>query len=228
MVMPTVFSERERVLTNFDFIDIATGRGIRKLYGGQLSGATILSDTPFASTYITTNEQVGGAGSTWTEFGNNDYDLVFKRPLIIGSFEVTAKPASKLRRILYDAWPYWQGSQPKFTFYFRALTDIKHESNYVYDIQYSTGKISKIAPWQISIPPKNNGSTYEVTIRNNVYLINTGDAFVRVAEVIGAKTPLEYESVYSFHVTSRSWLALALLAGILAGGLSIVGSWLLN
>ena len=153
--------------------------------------------------------------------------MVGEKPSDIGLFEVTAKPASKLRRILYDAWPYWQGSQPKFTFYFRALTDIEHECNYVYDIQYSTGEISKIAPWQILIPPKNKGSTYEVTISNNVYLINTGDTFVRVAEVKGAKT-LEYESVYLFHVTSRSWLGLALLAGTLAGGLASLGSWLLN
>lgn len=151
--------------------------------------------------------------------------MVGERPSIVGLFEVTAKPASKLRRILYDILPYWQGSQPEFTFYFRALTDIKHQCRYVCDIQYSTGKIPKLAPWEFLVPEMKKGVKWETTV-GKMHLINTGDTFLRVSEVTSAKTTLEYESVYLFHVTSRSWLAIALLAGILAGVLSILGSWL--
>ena len=151
--------------------------------------------------------------------------MVGERPSSIGVFEVTAKPASKLRRILLDILPYWQGSQPEFTFYFTALTDIEHQCRYVCDIQYSTGKIPKLAPWEFLVPKMKKGVKWETTV-GKMQLINTGDTFLRVAEVTGAETTLEYESVYLFHVTSRSWLALALLAGILAGALSILGSWL--
>ena len=152
--------------------------------------------------------------------------MVGERPSRIGLFEVTAKPASKVRRILYDSWPYWQGSQPEFTFYFRALTDIEHKCGYVCDIQYSTGKIPKLAPWEFEVPEMKKDGKWETTV-GRMHLINTGDTFLRVAEVKkGVKTPIEYESVFSFHVTSRSWLTLALLAGILAGALSILGSWL--
>jgi len=151
--------------------------------------------------------------------------ILGERPSIIGLFEVTAKPVSKLRRILNDILPYWQGSQPEFSFYFIALTDIEHQCRYVCDIQYSTGKIPKLAPWEFLIPKMKKGGKWETTV-GKMHLINTGDTFLRVAEVTGAETTLEYESVYLFHVTSRSWLALALLAGILAGALSILGSWL--
>ena len=92
---------------------------------------------------------------------------------------------------------------------------------------YSAGKIPKLAPWEFLVPKMKKGCKWETTV-GEMHLINTGDTFLRVAEVIGAKTTPEYESVYLFHVTSRSWLALALLAGILAGALSILGSWLSN
>ncbi len=153
--------------------------------------------------------------------------MVGERPSIIGLFQVTAKPASKLRRILYDIIPYWQGSQPEFTFYFEALIDIEHKCRYLCDIQYSTGKIPKLAPWEFSLPEMKRGGKWETTV-GKMHLINTGDTFLRVAEVTGTKTnpELEYKSVFLFHVTSRSWLFLALVAGILAGVLSILGSWL--
>ena len=63
------------------------------------------------------------------------------------------------------------------------------------------------------------------TVIDDMHLVFTGDTFLSVAEIKGTQ-PLEYERVFLFHVTDRSWLALALVVGLLAGGLSILGSWL--
>ena len=147
-----------------------------------------------------------------------------ERPAQIGMFEVTAKPASKLRRILWDILPYWQGSRPKFKITFKALFDTDYDYNYLSTIEYSNGKQANFK-WQLEIPKMKKGKIWETTV-NEMYLTYTGDTFLIVAEVKGTESTSGYESVFTFHVTNRSWLALALLAGILAGVLSILGNLL--
>jgi len=146
------------------------------------------------------------------------------RPTQIGMFEVVAKPASKLRCILWDILPYWQGSRPKFKITFKALFDTDCSYNFLSTVEYSNGGEADFK-WQLEIPKMNKGKTWETTV-NEMYLTYTGDTFLVVTEIMGEGTISEYKPVFIFHVTNRSWLALALLAGILAGALSILGNWL--
>ena len=83
MVTPSIFSQRKGSLINYDFSNIATGRGITKLYGGQLSGQNILSDIPFYSTYPVKNVFGTATVGGWTLSQDLDYDMEFEKPITI-------------------------------------------------------------------------------------------------------------------------------------------------
>ncbi len=161
---------------------------------------------------------------------SKNHYMVGERPSQVGNFVVSARPASKLRQITYDIFPYWQGSVPVFEISFEALWDIDKDYHYLCAFEYSNGQRSK-PQWQIQIPKLRKGKIWKTPVNeatfNKMHLVFTGDTFLIVAEVMGEREP-KYESVYLFHVTNRSWLSLALLAGTIAGGLSILGNWLLN
>ncbi len=83
MVLQKKFSPQEpALLGTFPATSIATGTGILPLYCGEMSGAYLMSDQVFSSTFITTSKIVGG-NPDFTLFIEIDYDLTFTRPLII-------------------------------------------------------------------------------------------------------------------------------------------------
>ena len=61
MVLQKKFSPQEpALLGTFPATSIATGTGILPLYCGEMSGAYLMSDQVFSSTFITTSKIVGG------------------------------------------------------------------------------------------------------------------------------------------------------------------------
>ena len=154
--------------------------------------------------------------------------MIGERQVTIGFYDVTARPALKLRRALFDILPYWQGAKPKFEIIFEARTDIDHQSNYLCAIQFSNNQLSKPL-WEVLIPKLKEKEERKYTV-GDMPLFFTGDTFLIVAEKPSKEKGAvpHYESVYMFNVTNRSWLALTLLAGILAGGLAALGNWIIN
>ena len=147
-----------------------------------------------------------------------------KRTAEIEFFKVTGEP-SFIRRILFDFPPFWQGSSPQFRLTIEAKTNMKNESNFLYSIEYAYGDMYPEQQLQIlPIKAKEKRVYYLVPMP----LMYTGDSFLKVAELLNVKDNLRsgYQTVYSFHVTSRSWLWLTVLAGLLAGLFSAIGNHL--
>ena len=147
-----------------------------------------------------------------------------KRTVKIGLFSVTGEP-NFIHRFFFDFLPFWQGSSPQFRLTIEATTDIEHESNFPYSIEYAYG--DRYPEQQLKILPikaKEKRVYYLVPMP----LIYTGDSFLIVDELLNVKDNLRsgYQTVYSFHVTNRSWLWLTLLAGLLAGLFSAIGNLL--
>ena len=147
-----------------------------------------------------------------------------ERTVDIEFFRVTGHP-SRLRRIFFDLLPFWQGQNPRFWLTIEALTDINHDTNFLYSIQYPNGE--KDPPQQILTLP--------IRIKEKrVYklmplpLIYTGDDFLIVAEILNDSKVSKYYTVYSFNTTNRSWLTLAIVTGILAGVFASIGNWLIQ
>ncbi len=118
-----------------------------------------------------------------------------------------------------------RGLSPQFRLTIEVKTDIKHESNFLYFIEYAYGDVYPEQQLQIlPIKAKEKRVYYLVPMP----LMYTGDSFLKVTELLNVKDNLRsgYQIVYSFHVTSRSWLWLTVLAGLLAGLFSAIGNLL--
>jgi hypothetical protein len=146
--------------------------------------------------------------------------MASERPAIIGFCEARARPASIFHRLCWDLLPYWQATKPKFEIALIALQDMPSE-DYLYSLEYYNGE--KYPPQQIHVTPMKQGEKRSFTI-GDMFLMYTGDTFLIMCDAMEKK----YESVYVFHTTSRTWLALAILAGFLAGVFSTLGVWLFN
>ena len=145
-----------------------------------------------------------------------------QRPVTLGFCEVTARPASMLRRICYDLFPYWQASKPKFELTVTALEGFSSPQDFLYSVEFSNGQ--KTVPKQLRISHIKVGDKRSYVV-NEIYLVFTGDTFLIVADI---HKPNDFQTVYMFHTTSRTWLALAIFAGFLAGVFATLGHWLLS
>ena len=147
-----------------------------------------------------------------------------KRTVDIGFFKVTGQP-NRIHRILLDYLPFWQGADPQFELIIEATTDIDHESKFLYSIEYSNGDSNP--PQQLNILPmkKDDKRTYTLV---PMPLICTGDSFLIVSEILSESRLSGDQTVYSFHTTARSWLALAIIAGIFAGIFATLANLFIN
>ncbi len=71
------------------------------------------------------------------------------------------------------------------------------------------------------------GNKRKYQIRD-ILLVFTGDSFLVISESPFTITPPHFETVYMFNTTNRSWLALTLLAGTLAGSIAALLNWIMN
>lgn len=149
------------------------------------------------------------------------------RTATVGLHTITARPKNKLRK-RFDMFPYWQSSRPTFELMFTALADTS-DCNFLYALQFSNGQ--KTSPQQLKVSALKEGAQRTYIIGNNIdmFLVYTGDTFLVVADITEERTSEPYyQTVYMFHTTSKAWLALAILAGILAGVFSTFGNCIAN
>ena len=136
--------------------------------------------------------------------------------------EITAYPASVWRRLLWDIIPYWQSSRQGFILSIELRPNFGSRQRFMYRIQYSNTQRTK--PEELGVSNLRVGYKNKYALKK-LPLLYTGDTFLIVADSSDI-TPSEkpgkdpYQTVYSFHTTSRSWLALAVVAGIFAGAIS--------
>lgn len=149
-----------------------------------------------------------------------------KRTANIEFFQIAGEPSLR-HRIFFDIYPFWQGSTQRFRLIMEAKKDIEHKSTFLYTVEYAYG--DQYPEQQLSIAPI---KAKEKRVYNLVPipLLYTGDSFLKVTELLDSKNNVRsgYETVYSFHVTNRSWLWLTILAGLLAGLFSALGNLLFS
>lgn len=139
-------------------------------------------------------------------------------------YRFTAKPQSRWRRFTFDFLPYWQSSKPRFIL---NVTNIKgsptQENKEIrWFIKFATGDTTDGVA---NIPPLQEDSSATLIVGDKL-LGFTGDTLLILpVELLDGK-PREYETVYAFHTTHKSWVFLAVVAGILAGAFSVLGQWL--
>jgi len=146
-----------------------------------------------------------------------DRDKAMKGQIIVikNKYEVTVKPANWARRLLMDLWPYWQGSKAKFSISIKAKHDIKREHFNIF-IEYPNSSPKELG--MTDVINAHSGNVKTIILESEPF-IHTGDTFI----TINAGKYRNDKPIYSFHVTNRSWVSLAILAGVIAGILALIG-----
>jgi len=143
--------------------------------------------------------------------------VIFQRVIDFNGYQITTKPKG-LRKYLWDIFPYWQGSTPKFEVTLKALRNIPSTSRWRFILFDKT--LSTDNPETLEWIDEENIKEGDIIPRivKTVPISFTGDMQL-VIDDRGTK-----KTIYSFHVTHRSWLALAIIAGILAGIIASLGN----
>lgn len=114
---------------------------------------------------------------------------------------------------------FWQSSSSKYKVVFQAQTDITKPKRFAVRIQSANHETNASL---FDLPPSKSGTT--ITDKTDeLPLINSGDA----ALTVGVAGYSAQRAIYSFHVTDKSWLTLALIAGSIAGIFSVLGQLLI-
>jgi hypothetical protein len=139
------------------------------------------------------------------------------RIVTLGSYEITTKPVGFWRRKLFDAIPYWQASTPKFEVIFKSTAHIPASIKFIFRLRFENTQSDNLN--SITLSDTKTGDINSVIVSTKP-LVYTGDTFLTVME----SHVQNEQSIYCFHTTNRSWLALAILAGILAGLFATFGN----
>ena len=138
-------------------------------------------------------------------------------------YRFTAKPVSKFRRLTGDFWPYFQASRPSFVLSIERLDSSSKEHEARWYIKFANGDTTGS---KFTIPTLQEGEKINFKI-DKVFLGFTGDTLVYLPSDLISPRPLMYHTVYTFHTTPKSWLALAVSVAILAGIFTALVQWLL-
>ncbi len=114
-----------------------------------------------------------------------------------------------------DSWPYWQGSKAKFSISIKAKDNIEREHFNIF-IEYPNGSPKELG--MTDVTNAHSGDSRTIIVESEPF-IHTGDTFI----TINAGRYRNDKPIYSFHVTNRSWVSLAIVAGVIAGILTIIG-----
>ena len=134
-----------------------------------------------------------------------------------GYYEITTRPIGFWRNVLWDVLPYWQGTKAKFKTELKPNRDIPDKHHFLIIQQFSNLQADNMN----KLTTKYLEGVKEGDIIPIVYetenLFDTGTMFLvinsyEIEMKAGGKV-----NIYSFHVTHRSWLYLAIIAGLIAG-----------
>ena len=144
------------------------------------------------------------------------------QPVDIMGYRFTARPLSRWRRIIHDFWPYWQASRPRFILTATNVGEAPTKERAINCIiKYGTGAQTTI---KVVLPPLEKGKSMSFEVSGFI-LGYTGDVLLAIPADL-TSDPAEFETVYSFHTTPKSWIFLAIFAGLLAGAFATLGHWL--
>jgi hypothetical protein len=147
-------------------------------------------------------------------------------PEKILGYRFTAKPLPLWRRLTFDFWPYWQASAPKFVLRVTKLDSSAQSQAIRWFVIFANGDFINR---ELDISSLQLGKSVDFVI-DGTFLGYTGDTSLILPSdlSLSSSKPKHYRTVYAFHVTQKSWLALAFVAAFLAGIFAALGHWLLG
>jgi len=145
-------------------------------------------------------------------------------PEEIKGYRFMAKPLPLWRRLTFDFWPYWQASAPKFILTVTKLDSTAQSRTIKWFVRFSKGDYMG---GQLDVSSLQVGKPVGFVI-DGIFLGYTGDTVLVVPTDLTSLKPIYYRTVYSFHTTPKSWLALTFAAASLAGIFAALGHWLLG
>jgi len=146
-------------------------------------------------------------------------------PITVRGHTFTAKPASRWRRLLKNYLPYWQASNPKFIITITKEDEPSTQKRTVY--LFTLFSEENYKKEEIQIPSLEVGKSVDIKTEG-MFLGYTGDTSLAVPIDLAETYPLNYQTIYSFHTTPKTWIFLALVAGLLAGAFAFLGNWLVT
>lgn len=146
------------------------------------------------------------------------------KPVDLDGYRFIVKPLSRWRRLTRDFWPYWQAGKPKFLMEVMRIGPPAQQATITWFIRFTN---AQVAPGQAIIPPlqESEKTTLEIGGR---FLGYTGDTLLVVPTSLSSTSSEPYHTLYTFHTTPKVWVALAIVAGLLAGLLGSLLQYLFN
>jgi hypothetical protein len=145
-------------------------------------------------------------------------------PEEIMGYRFTAKPLPRWRRLTFDFWPYWQASAPKFILTVTKLDSSAQSRAIRWFVIFANGHFINR---ELDISSLQLGKSVDFVI-DGIFLGYTGDTLLVLPPDLTSPKPKSYRTVYSFHTTPKSWLALTFVAALFAGIFAALGYWLLG
>jgi len=136
----------------------------------------------------------------------------------VGLCEVTARPASKWRRVTRDWWPYVQSQETRFELIVTPLGIGSSSQRFLYTLEYSNRK--RHSPHELSASQLERGKRRHYKLVA-IPVIVTGDTYLVVADRDVLQNNREiphYKTVYAFTTISKTrmiWILIALIGTII-------------
>lgn len=129
-------------------------------------------------------------------------------------YQLTVKPRSQWRRLIWDFWPYWQAQKPRFLLEVTKIgPPAQSEIILPWIVRFANNQVTK---GQVVLPPLQTGDKLSFELGGK-FLGYTGDTLL-IVPINLPPAPLEpYLTLYAFHTTPKVWISLAIVAGLLAG-----------
>jgi hypothetical protein len=90
--IPQNFQSISPVLSNYNFVDIASGTGYINFYAGSTVDTKLLSNNAFYSDVVAETTGYTGTGAAYTLLFDYDFDILLNRPLDLKGFGIVAIP----------------------------------------------------------------------------------------------------------------------------------------
>ena len=146
----------------------------------------------------------------------------------IAGYLFEARPKSMWRKISHDFVPYWQSWTPSFEVIVTREEEDTGERELQWFMLFSDNSYVEKST---QIPPFKKGGEGILPLEGN-FLGPTGDTQIVLDSKLNIlprrNTPGIYKTIYSFNVTPKTWVSLAVFAGAVAGVLTIICQYLIS
>ncbi|MDD5312215.1 MAG: hypothetical protein PHO26_04185 [Dehalococcoidia bacterium] len=133
-------------------------------------------------------------------------------------------PQAVIRRLLFDFLPYFQAGKPRFALTITRIGESTGPQEIYWAIRFSNGDETGGV---ISVPELQKNKSHSPVMVGGKFLGYTGDTLIILPEIPTKLDFKTYRTLYAFNTTQKTWLALTITAGLIAGTLTALLQWLI-